>query len=262
MYVAQAKLLFSMCMFEAQRFRAYPLELFASIFSRLAETALYITFWLIIAGLSNSNIQPKDIISYYLIISGIIPFFNLNLGVADMTLKHIKTGELSQLLLKPINPILFPWAARTGRSIFNLTIGFLQAGVGIIIAGGVHHNALPFLLPVLFNVICLNAAFNLFVSALGFHLTEARNVKNAILHIASFARGEKMPLHFMPPGITAFLMLTPFPASQYHLAILLQGIRLPAWGDVIIGCGWSVVCLWGAIVFWKRSLRRYEATGL
>lgn len=262
MYLSQAKLLWSMCVFEAQRFRAYPLELVASVFGRLAETALYTSFWLIVASLSNGGIEPLDIISYYLIMSGLIPFFNLNLGVAGMTLEHIKSGELSQTLLKPVSPILFPWAARTGRSLFNYAVGVLQIVAGMVLSGGLQPEAWPFLLPVLLNMFCINASFNIFVSALGFYFTEARNLKNAWLHIASFARGEKMPLHFMPPGLAAFLMFTPFPASQYHLAILLQGVRMPTWSDVLIGCAWSVVLLAGAIAFWKRALRRYEATGL
>jgi ABC-2 type transport system permease protein len=262
MYLAQAKLLWSMCLFEAQRFRAYPLELVASIFGRLAETALYTSFWLIVATLSGGNIQPIDIISYYLIISGLIPFFNLNLGVASMTLDRIKTGELSQTLLKPVSPILFPWATRTGRSLFNYIVGILQIVVGISLIGGIRSEALPFLIPVLFNTFCINASFNIMVGALGFYFTEARNLKNAWLHIASFARGEKMPLHFMPPGLASFLLFTPFPASQYHLTIVLQGVRYPAWTDVLIGCVWSVILLFAAIKFWKFSLRRYEATGL
>jgi ABC-2 type transport system permease protein len=262
MYPSQAKLLWSMCLFEAQRFRAYPLELVASVFSRFAETALYTSFWLIVASLSSGDIAPLDIISYYLIISGLIPFFNLNLGVAALTIEHIKSGELSQTLLKPVSPILFPWAARMGRSMFNYLVGAVQIVVGMVLIGGIKTEALPFLLPVLFNVICINAAFNIFVGALGFYFVEARGLKNTALHIASFARGEKMPLHFMPQGFASFLLLTPFPASQYHLAILLQGVRLPTWGDVLIGCAWSVALLFGATAFWKHALRRYEATGL
>lgn len=259
----EVRLVWQMCLFEAQRFRTYPLELFASVFARLAETALYVTFWLIVSQLSpGANISTKDIVSYYLIMSGIIPFFNMNFGVAAMTIDHIKSGELSQTLLKPISPIVYPWATRTGRSLFNYLVGVVQIVAGMLLSGGLHAAALPFLPVAIFNAFLINAAFNIMIGAIGFYFIEARGIKNMVLHVASFARGEKMPLHYMPPALFGFLMLTPFPASQYHVAILLQGSRLPTWGEVLIGTAWAVGLVFAAVAFWRHALRRYEATGL
>jgi ABC-type uncharacterized transport system permease subunit len=263
MWLSQLKLLASMSWFEAQRFRAYPLEIVASIFSRLAEVALYTAFWFIVSAYgAHGNITMKDIIAYYLIVTGLTPFFYAGFGVASMTIEHIKSGQLNQTLIRPVNPILYPWANRTGRNAFNIAFGLLEIIVGMIISGGIHASALPFLLPVLCNTLAINAAFNIIIGAAGFYFTDARGLKNTSLHIASFARGEKMPLHLMPPGLSHFLLLTPFPASQYHLAILLQGTRLPAWSDVWLGCAWSVALIFIAVKFWQRGLRNYEAVGI
>src|SRR5687768_6957952 len=116
-----------MCLFEAQRFRAFPLELFASLSARLIEATLYITFWLLVGTLSsNQNIDPVDVISYYLIISGLTPFFYSGFGIGSQTIKLIKSGELNQTLIRPVNPIFFPWALRTGRNLVNLIFGLVQ----------------------------------------------------------------------------------------------------------------------------------------
>lgn len=252
-----------MCWFEALRFRAYPLELVASLFSRLAEVTLYITFWLIVSALSQKgDIHPQDIVGYYLIITGLTPFFFAGFGVGSMAIDQIKNGQLSQVLVRPINPIWYPWANRVGRNSINLLFGLAEIAAGMIISGGLKPEALPFLLPVLFNTFMINAAFNIMIGSCAFYFTEGRGIKNAALHVASFARGEKMPIHLMPPGLASFLLLTPFPASQYHLAIVLQGNRLPAWGDVLIGFMWSIALLITAVWLWQRGLRRYEAVGL
>lgn len=262
MDISQVKLLWFMCVFEAQRFRAYPLEMVASLLSRLAEAALYATFWIIISQFGGGNISLHDIVGYYLIISGITPFFYSGFGIATQAIEMIKSGELTQTLIRPVNPILYPWAVRTGRNLVNLLFGLVQVVAGMIISGGITPQALPFLLPVLINTMLLNVSFNLMLGTLAFYFTEARNLKNTVYHITTFARGEKMPLHLMPPWLSQFLLLTPFPASQYHLAILLQGTRLPTWTDVLIGCAWSVILLLLAIKFWQRGLRKYEAVGI
>jgi ABC-type uncharacterized transport system permease subunit len=252
-----------MCWFEAQRFRAYPLEILAGVFSRVAEVLLYGTFWIVVGQFSPSgSINPQDIIGYYLIISGLTPFFYAGFGIAGLMSSMIKNGELSQALIRPINPIIYPWALRTGRNFINLVFGLLQVVIGIIISGGLRVEALPFLLPVLLNTAALNAAFNILIGAGGFYTTDGNGLKNAFLHLASFLRGEKMPIYLMEPGFAHLLMLTPFPASMYHLATVFHGTHLPEWGDVLVGSAWAITLLWVSIKVWKSGLRRYEAIGI
>lgn len=262
-YLSKIKLLWSMCWFEAQRFRAFPLEIVASMFARVVETSLFITFWLLVGKFSsNRNIDPRDVISYYMIITGLTPFFYLGFGIASQTIRLIKSGELNQVLIKPVNPIFYPWAIRTGRNLINLIFGLIQVVIGIVIAGGISGNAAPYLVPVLFNTLILNAAFNIMLGTFGFYLTEASGVKNAFLHIATLCRGELIPLFLMPVSVATFLQFTPFPASQYHLAILLQGERLPERGFVFIGMLWAVALMFVSMRFWKHGLKKYEAVGI
>ncbi|HWZ65172.1 MAG TPA: ABC-2 family transporter protein [Patescibacteria group bacterium] len=261
--LSQIKLLLAMCWFEAQRFRAYPLEIVGGLGSRLAELALFITFWLIVGRFSaNGAIRPLDVISYYMIITGFMPFFYLGFGIAGTTIEMIKNGELSQVLIKPVNPLLYPWAQRTGQNLINVLFGLLQISIGMYISGGIKPHAWQFLVPVVLNMALLNAAFNIAIGTLGFYMIEARPLKNSLLVLISFLRGERMPIFLMPANVVGFLMLTPFPASQYHLAILLQGTRLPLWHDVWVGTAWGVTLFLASLWLWKRGLRRYEAVGI
>jgi ABC-2 type transport system permease protein len=252
-----------MCWFEAQRFRAYPLELFANIFGRIAEATLYGTFWIVVAQFTApGSINPIDIIGYYMIITGLSPLFYTGFGIAGLTNDMIKSGALNQALIRPINPIIYPWALRTGRNAVDIVFGIIQVIIGVSITGGLQTEALPFLLPVLFNTAALNASFNILLGALGFYLTEGRGFKNAFLHLASFLRGEKMPIYLMQPAFIEILMLTPFPASIYHLAVTLKGTHLPEWQDVLVGSIWAVVLLFAAVRVWKTGLKKYEAIGI
>jgi len=263
MWLKRLKLLWFMSLFEAQRFRAFPFEVVASVFSRILESALFITFWLLVGTFSTSaDIVPSDVIGYYMIISGLVPFFFSGFGIGSETIKLIKGGELNQILIRPINPILYPWAMRTGKNSINLIFGLLQIILGIIIAGGLSLKSLPFLLPVLINTFLINFAFNLILGSIGFYLIEAGGVKNAFLHVARLGRGELIPLYLMPASVATALQFTPFPASQYHLTILLQGNRLPSWGSVLLGMVWGVSLLYVAIKIWSKGLRKYEAVGI
>lgn len=259
----EVKILLHLCWFEAQRFRAYPLEILASVFSRLAEAALFITFWVIISRLSSrGHINTRDIVAYYLIVTNLTPFFYTGFGIGSAIIDQVKSGRLSQTLMRPASPLLYPWANRTGRNLINLIFGAIGISIGMIISGGIHTNALPFLVPVLLNTFAINAALNIVIGTSSFYFTEAHGIKNSVHHIAAFARGERMPLYLMSPGLAHFLQLTPLPASQYHLTLLLQGTRLPGWSDVWIGSLWGVALLTTSILFWRYSLKHYEAVGL
>lgn len=263
MYIAKAKLLWFMCAFEALRFKAYPHEIIAGIVGRIGETALYVTFWFIISAYAtNGGIDMLTIVSYYLIASGLNSFLYLGMSVASRTMKLIKLGELNQILIRPVSPFLYPLALATGRSAVNLIFGLVQIIIGVILIGGLKIHLLPMLIPVLIGAWILNVAFNMIIGTFAFYLTEAEGIKNGFYFTARLLRGEMMPLYLMPVGFAHALQLTPFPASQYYVVVLLQGINIPSWQDIAIGLAWVPVVLAFAVWFWKRGLKTYEGVGI
>lgn len=263
MILKKVKLLASMVAFEAQRFKTYPLEVFFGVLSRIGETALYITFWILVSRYAQSGtIDLRQIVSYYLIVNGMIPFFYQGFGIGGMTIKLIKSGELNQILIRPINPIVYPYAIRTGRNLINLSFGMAQIVVGMIIAGGIPSSSLPMFVPVLLNTFLINMAFNIIIGTTAFYTTEGLGIRNAFQLTAELLRGSLIPLFLMPANIATALQFTPFPASQYHLATVLQGSNMPSWGFVGIGSLWAISLMTLAVWFWHRGLRKYEAIGI
>jgi len=251
--------------FEAQRFKAYPLEAIANVLERGLTTLLYIVFWLIVGRYSGNKtgLSAKSVVSYYLIVGGVTPFFYTAFGIASQFIKLIKHGELNQLLIRPVNVLVYPWAIRTGRNAVNLLIGAVQVVVALLISAPtwqLHHYLL--LLPVLFCMFSINAAFNMLIGTLAFYYTEVKGFLNSAVHIARLLRGELMPLYLLPLGLFHILQFTPFPASLYYLVGLLQTTHSPSWTQVGIGVAWGAALLWVAARFWAKGLKRYEAIGI
>jgi ABC-2 type transport system permease protein len=250
--------------FEAQRFKTYPLEGVANIMERALDTTLFITFWLMVGRYSGSGgLSPRDIIGYYLIIGGLTPFFYTGFGIAGVFTKLIKNGELNQLLIRPVNVLVYPWATRAGKNIVNQICAGIQVIVGCFVADGhLHGSQYLLFIPVVLNMFFINAAFNVLLGTMAFYYTEVKGFQSTAVHISRLLRGEVMPLYLMPIGLFHFLQWTPFPASAYHLTGLLQGNHRPTLGQIAIGCAWSVLLIGLAKIYWNKGLRRYEAIGL
>lgn len=262
MLIKNIKLFGQLTLFEAYRYRVYPSELLAIVARRITEVTLYITFWLIISRYSTVTISAQGIIGYYLIINGLTSFFFTQMGAGSDLIKQIRTGELNQVLIKPMPALLSPFASRTGKNFINLILGLLQVVIGIIIAGGLG-NSNYYLLPVLiFNALVINIALNIILGCLGFYFIEAGGIKNMFLHIISLCGGVLMPLFFMPTAVAnALQIFTPFPAAQYQLTIFLQGQYPLNYWFVLIGFFWAIATMFLALKFWQFSLSKYEAVG-
>ena len=262
MLIKNIKLFGELTLFEAYRYRVYPSELLSILTRRLIELSLYISFWLIISQYSTTKISTQDIIGYYLIINGLTSFLFTQMGAGSDLIQKIRTGELSQVLIKPMPALLSPFSSRTGKNFINLTLGFIQIIVGVIVAGGIQGSNY-FLLPILlFNALVINVSLNIILGCFGFYFIEADGIKNMFLHIINLCGGVLMPLFFMPVAVAnALQIFTPFPAAQYQLTIFLQGqYPLNNW-FVLIGSVWAILLIIFALKFWKYSLSKYEAIG-
>jgi ABC-2 type transport system permease protein len=262
MLLKNIKLFGQLTIFEAYRYKVYPSELVSILTRRFIELALYISFWLIISNYSTANISAQDIIGYYLIINGLTSFLFTQMGAGSDLIKKIKTGELNQILIKPMPALFSPFSSRTGKNFINLIIGFIQIIVGIFIAGGINGSNF-YLLPILlFNALVINVSLNIILGSLGFYFVEAGGIKNIFLHIINLCGGVLMPLFFMPVAVAnALQIFTPFPAAQYQLTIFLQGkYPLNNW-FVLIGFFWALLLLYLSLKFWRYSLTKYEAVG-
>jgi ABC-2 type transport system permease protein len=250
--------------FEAQRYRAYPLEAIATVAERLIYAGLFILFWLLVGRYSGAqNIHAKDVIGYYMLMSGLIPFFYTNFSIANDFIVLVKEGRLSQLLIRPVNVLVYPWAQRTGRSVLNYIVSICLIAGGLLVSAPHWTPAEAALfVPVIINMFFINAAFNVLIGTIAFYFVEAKGFQSSCNNLFRLLRGEIIALYYMPPQIAHALQFTPFPASLYHLTALLQGKYPPAPWQVAIGSLWAAGLSLLAILAWRRGLKKYEAVGL
>lgn len=264
MLIKNAKLLFVMTVFETKRLSMFPTEVLALIISRMLDLVMLIAFWSVVAKYApNNTIDIRQIISYFLIKNGISTFFFTEFGIGGLMLKLIKAGGLSQLLLRPCSALLAPWAERIGRNSVGNAIGFLQIVGGVVLVQNIGGSPPWVYVAVVISTLAINLSFNFILGTLGLYFVEASGVRNMFRHVSRLLGGGLMPLYLMPAGVAHFLQLTPFASSGYTLTLLLQGSdKLPEPPYIIIGLVWSVVLMWFALWFWRRSLAQYEAIGL
>jgi ABC-2 type transport system permease protein len=244
---------------ESLRYIHYPIEFFSAIINRFTGTIVLAVFWYVVASNSGGALDTRLLMSYYLVLGGMIQFSNSNLGLSSTILKKVKFGTLNSTLIRPVNVFMYEGARYVGWQIqfFGLSIVLIVVGT---LLNGVPINWLD-AIPVFINMIFIGLAINFFVASLGFHLVETSSVRNTISHVLRLLQGGLIPLALMPEWAQNLLEFTPFPASMYLPIITFLGQPVTT-TQIITGSIWAVILMFAALKFWHYSLKKYEATGI
>jgi ABC-2 type transport system permease protein len=110
----------------------------------------------------------------------------------------------------------------------------------------------------------ISFAYNLFQGTLYFHLTDAGGVRNAINNFIRVFSGEMVPLFLFPFTLGQIVRFTPFPSMVYGPTIALSTSVIDQ--NVILNIGiaifWAIFLNIFTYLFWKRSIKNYEAIGI
>lgn len=251
--------------FNFLRFLAYPFEILASVLKRVIEILFLILFWSLIVNSPGSHINLSQIVSYFFI----------SMGIQDLVMAHwgpfgsdiatlIKTGQISNYLIKPLDIIPTVYSISLGRSGMRIILAIINLGIGVVIFPP--KSIVSVFLFLIFFIFAWSIAFayNLFQGSLYFYLTEAGGVKNALNNIVRIFSGEMIPLFLFPYTLSQIVRLTPFPSMVYGPTIALSTNNIN--GEVIINIFislfWAVVLNIGVYLFWKKSIKHYEAIGI
>ena len=251
-------LFFRIVWVESLRYVHYPLEFISAILNRFMSTIVVALFWYIISTYSDGDLDARYLMSYYLVVGGLIQFSYSNMVFGQGMLRKIKFGRINSSLMRPINTIYLEYAKQTGfvSHFFVLSI-FLIIGGSLLNGQAINPFIVAF---AVVNMFLINTALNIFLACLGFYLVETQGVKNAYAHTVRILQGNLMPIYLMPMVVQQVLSVTPFPSSLYLPTIAILGQPVPLW-QLCLGFVWGVVMMIAANKFWKYSLRRYEAIG-
>ena len=181
----------------------------------------------------------------------------------------ISSGDLTNMLLKPVNYFKYYLAQDLGNKAMNLVFSLAEFSLFIyffkpplFLQSDLVLSGISILLLVL--AVFIYYFLNIILGFFSFYNPE--NVwapRFLFFVIVDFLAGSLFPLDILPPMFFKLLMLTPFPYFLYFpIAVYLGkfiGVSLVFYS--FIGLVWLFVLSRLAVVLWRRGLKAYEAWG-
>lgn len=264
----QTKLLLEVFKFNALKTLAYPWELAAFVVQRFIGLFFLLIFWTaVIEGSSSIQDLPSlpNLIAYFLISGAVCDItFAYETKFGRSVMKLIKTGELSNYLIKPMASIPYLFSTFAGQTWMSLVYSALALLAGLLIfpPPGIMNVLLFIVFIILSYIISIN--FNFFVAILSFYVVEANGIRNMFNHIVRVFSGALIPLTFFPNPIRDMVLLSPFPIISFTPVYVLQNV-LGAEELIYlftVSLSWAVGLSIIMIFSWKRALKLYEGIGI
>jgi ABC-2 type transport system permease protein len=251
--------------FSFLRFFSFPLEMFSQIIKRVIELLFLILFWSLVIKSGGINVTLPQIVSYLLIATGVADLAMSRWGqFSSFVGNQIKTGQLSNYLLRPQSLVPNLYAVSLGRSGLKMMLAVVNIIVGLFIFPP--HSYISYLLFFAFmiNALVISFGYNILESTLFFYFTEANGIRNTVQHVMRIVSGGMIPLYLFPSTFRNIINLTPFPSMVYGPTIALSTsvVNQEVIRSFIVGIFWSVIFNILAYFVWQRSIKHYEAIGI
>jgi ABC-2 type transport system permease protein len=192
-----------------------------------------------------------------------ILFSQVRGGNYDFALiEMIRTGSLSQSLLRPVGPVEFVFWRGFGEKIFTAAFClFLGLLASYFADRSVLNLLLAMMLAVLGNVI--HYLFGATLAAVAFYWENAFAILLVKNMMVSLLSGEVMPLSVFPAKYSWIWESTPFYLYVYGPTQVALGKWSPeVWAHhMMIGFGWCIAFAILLKITWSRSIRQYQGIG-
>jgi ABC-2 type transport system permease protein len=244
---------------------AYPFEIIAASLRPVLEFGFVILFWTIVAASSHTTISISHLLSYFLLAEGMAGIFAPDgLKIGSFLAKEIKRGRLSQVLIKPVNPLRFEFAQVLGNRGIPIVVSLLFFTAGIALQPPRNLTSLGLFVLYLPVAAGISVGLSTLMGSTAFYTTESSGVRNVVSHTVRVFSGQLVPLYLFPSGLRLIATSLPFSAMVYGPAHALQTTAL-TWQEgqaLATGLIWSLILLVISLYVWRRGLKSYEAVGI
>lgn len=255
---------FRLLLFHLQRLRVYWLEAVGVWVRMVLQLSMLLLFWRIVSASSTVPLDTRHLLAYFLIASAVNEFtMIMNLRFSGTIMDGIKTGTISQVLLRPFRVAPYLYAQTVGDNLVATTFLLPALIAGMIIERPTLLGVMLFIPALLFSAL-ISFAINLLIGCVAFIVVEARSIRWVMNFPIQFLSGALIPLSFFPDAWRSILLRTPFPGLIAGPTLALQAtsltpelVSLLTWSAL-----WSILLPLIALAVWERARRSYEAVGL
>lgn len=210
--------------------------------------------------------QQSEILTYILgtSIVGAFVLASRSQGIGD----DINQGNLSNILIRPINYFLYWFSKDVGDKAINLLFSIAEISAFVLIIRPpiiIQENQTIIFLTAIAIIIAiiLYFFFNLLLGFVGFWSPETWAPRFLFFVVINFAAGGLFPLDILPGEIYSILTFLPFtyllyfPLKIYLGQLLLQQIIT----GLLIALAWLAILYLTARFIWRKGLAIYTAYG-
>ena len=189
---------------------------------------IFLSVWSAVAGSRGGRVggfEPADLAAYFLTTTWVVHLtFIYVLEVEG----RVRRGEYSQLLLRPVHPIVADLAANLAfkaltAPVLAVATAALALGLGPRLAPPPW--AVAAFVPALLLALVVRVVNGWTLSLVAFWLTRVQAVVQAYLFVLFYLTGELAPMELLPAWLQTVAWLTPFPWMLAFPVELLLGRR-------------------------------------
>ena len=236
-------------------------------FRNVLSTIMSLTVWSVIFQDQSSLFQysKEQLISYIFLVAVLqsLVFTSALNGLSST----IYSGDLSQILIKPINLFGYLGIQEVADKMKNFLFIILETVFLYLI----FHPVLSFpkigLVPILLfwtvGAVLMSFLIQLLFGALGFWSPETWGPRFLFFMFADFTAGKLFPLDILPPLVQRILFFTPFPYLSFVQIQLYLGKYSTSEiiYHTIILCFWIFVSSLLVTKIWSKGIKSYSASG-
>lgn len=228
---------------------------------------VYFLWWAIFSERNSIFGYSETQLLTYVIASSIVAGIVFSTKTQDIG-SEINSGDLSNLLLKPVNVFKY-WLARdVGDKILNICFAFVEVGILILLLRPsvfiqTNFSILVFTFLAIIISLVLYFLISLLLSFFGFWTPDVWGPRFLFFIILEFFAGGLFPLDMLPKPIYNFLSLLPFNYLLFSpIKIYLGQLSLAAvFQGLLISVLWIIVLYKLVRKVWYKGLAVYGAYG-
>jgi len=248
----------------------YRADIASNLLMHLIGLGVFYFIWsrILSGNVSIGSYNFDSMVTYYMLSGLFIAFFNSRTTKAMEY--GIKDGGLANLLIKPINELMYIFFEELGKRLFVIILTTLIFSLPIIFIPNVR-NTVDFSLNTIVWVLIFSALSNIFLyifywslGCLSFWFISTAGVRNIIENLQSILKGTWFPIDIAPIFIQNIFSILPFQYTRYFLIKIFlndtsQNLYIKG---ILVLMIYTLFFTCFGLLLWKKGLKKFESVGI